>query len=410
MTYTLAVTVGTGNLSQPLVVDTLPAGLSFLSMGAASNGSAQYIPALNQIQWTLSSPLGPGSYSLTYQAQLRPFTPADQDLINNAQLTYTGLGTPLRASASVLVPGVFTVRIGIYNEAGEWIQDLTSFRSTQPVNSLDLIGGPISSLTGNGNHIDLYSQGSYLATWNGLNAQGDPLTNGVYQIKVENVDSFGSVTTVTRNAVITRNLARVTVQIFNEAGEVVKHLFAFADDASGAQMTNLVLSGSVVDPHGSGGANGGVTLVVNTSSSSSVTLTWDGTNDVGSLVTAGHYEVMAHWSDGKGGSSDITRGIQVAPHGDPAQNWVWAQPNRLSNASGNPRTVFSSTHSDWSLTIRIYDLAGELVAQRTGLAGTLDTTWDTSNQASGLYLAHVEGRNAQGGLEGAQTLKLLVVH
>jgi hypothetical protein len=62
------------------------------------------------------------------------------------------------------------------------------------------------------------------------------------------------------------------------------------------------------------------------------------------------------------------------------------------------------------LTIRVYDLAGELVGEWLGLGGTPDTTWDTSNSASGLYFAHIEARNGQGRLEGTKTLKLLVIH
>ena len=174
-------------------------------------------------------------------------------------------------------------------------------------------------------------------------------------------------------------------------------------------MIDMALSSSVVDPTGNGGTHGGVTLVV-AASTSSVTLTWDGTNDAGSLVTAGHYQIQAHWSDGKGGSSDITRGILVAPHRDPVRDWVWAYPNRLSTGTGNPYAVFSSVDPNLTLIIRIYDLAGELVGERRGLGGTPDTTWDASGLASGLYLVLVEGRNAQGRLEGTKTLKLLVVH
>lgn len=301
------------------------------------------------------------------------------------------------------------MKIGVYNEAGEWIEDLTSFRAPEPIDRLDLLGGPIRRLAGDGSWIDLYSQGTYLASWKGLNAQGDPLTNGVYHIKLENVDPMGSVTTVTREARISRSLARVLVQVFNEAGESVRHLLAYTDDATGAQMTGFTLSASVVDPHGTDGSNSAVTLIVS-SSTSPVTLIWDGTNDAGVGVSAGHYEVQAHWSDGTGGSSDITQGILVAPHGDRTGDWVWAQPNRLPSVGGDNHAVFSSSHPDWTLTLRVYDLAGELVAQRQGLAGTQDTAWDCSAVASGLYLVHVEGRNAQGVLEGTKTLKLLVIH
>jgi uncharacterized repeat protein (TIGR01451 family) len=409
LTYTLGVTLGGTTLNNVVVTDTLPANVTFAGLGTVSAGSATFYPGTSLISWTLPVTLTPGTYSLTYKTQVNVLTPGSTDLVNGAQLAFPGLLSPLTASVTVQVTGQFAVKVGVYNEAGELVKTLRMVQLSQAIFSLNLSNNVITSLNGAGNQINIYSQGYLLGVWDGTDSGGNPVSNGVYHIKVDNVDPFGVVTTVTRQAMVSRSLAKVLVNVYNEAGEVVKHLLAWVDDPTGGGMTNVVLSNTVVQPGAASGQASTVQITVQ-SSGAAVTLSWDGTNDSGTFVTAGHYQLEAHWFDGRGGTTDISRGILVTGGGDRGMGTVLAQPNILSVSAGVTGTTFKSDSSQsLTLRVRIYNMAGELTAELQGTPGANQAAWDASGYASGLYLAVVDLLNSNGGKVGQKILKLVVL-
>ena len=127
-----------------------------------------------------------------------------------------------------------------------------------------------------------------LGIWDGKADNGNPVSNGAYQIKIDSISSTGSVTTVTKSVTVNRNIATVTVNVYNSAGEVVRHLYALADNPLGSTMSNVTLNpvAAVIVP--GSGTQSNVTVTV-TSTGSPVTLTWDATGDSGALVTPGVY-------------------------------------------------------------------------------------------------------------------------
>jgi hypothetical protein len=58
--------------------------------------------------------------------------------------------------------------------------------------------------------------------------------------------------------------------------------------------------------------------------------------------------------------------------------------------------------------LKLYTLAGELIHEDEGPAGTV--TWDATANASGIYIAFTEVRGPAGELLWVQTLKVLVRH
>jgi len=279
----------------------------------------------------------------------------------------------------------------------------------QPATNINLPSGKtITSLNGPGNKVDLYDGNSLLATWDGTNANGDPVSNGVYHIQVDTIDPRGVSSSVSQPVMVDRAVAKVSVTIYNEAGEVVKHLFQLTDDPTGSSMSNVTLSSNVLKP-GTTVATGQPTSVqiIVQASGMPMTLTWDGTSDNGSLVTAGHYQMEVHWDDGPGKVTDISRGILVISGSIPGN--ITAQPNILKPALGMVTSFQVDTDQDLTVSVSIYTMAGELVTTVKGAPGTNQALWNATGLASGLYLAEVLVSNIQGGLIQRQIRKVEVV-
>ena len=323
--------------------------------------------------------------------------------------TVTSSSTVTSTPTAGLVSGAYTVEVGVYNEAGELIQTLKVLQSSQSVDSLVLQGNSITSLNGPNGQIDLYCQGVLVATWDGKDGSRNPVSNGTYIIKVDNIDPTGTVSSLARQVVVSRQLAHISAVLYNEAGEVVRHLSAWVEDPSGASMNGVSLSGTVLNVGSGAGAPATLQILVQ-SSGGPFTLSWDGTNDEGSLVTAGTYILSVHWDSGQGGLQDISRDILVVDGTGRNNGGVTAFPNFLSLATGQTRVTFKDGSNPGStLSVRVYAVSGELVGVVQGAPGTSQAFWDASGAASGLYLAAVGEQSAKGGITHPQILKIVVL-
>jgi uncharacterized repeat protein (TIGR01451 family) len=395
LTYTVNFTVA-GNAAQNVVVtDTLPPGLSFGSfLSTPAGGSSSF--ASPNLSWTIPS-LSAGSYQLIYTAKVASLLAGGTILTNGVVGSFAG-GPALTDSKSVTVIGDFTVRVGVYNEAGELVKQIFVKQFSQAIQDITLMTDKvISSLN---DKIDIVYQGQVIGTWDGTNTAGEPVVNGKYHIKVDNVDPMGTVMTTTQEAVVSRTLYKEEVVIYNEAGEAVRHLYSYVDDPGKAGLVDVRLSASVIRPGGTG--NGIPTqLVVTLSTGASVV--WDGRSDAGKVVSTGKYIVEAHSVDGQGGETQITRMVMVeGGDGEKGAGTVQVSSNLLDATT--TQAVFQSSLTGQKLKVRVYTVAGELVADL--LEGT-NPTWNTSGLASGLYLAVVQIKDAQG-LLASRVLKLVV--
>jgi flagellar hook assembly protein FlgD len=363
------------------------------------------------MQWILPSPLAVGVYSLTYQTKVDTLAPANAPLVNNVQMNYTGAAAPLTSSVPVTVIGNYTVKIDVYNEAGEVVKTLTIQNFTQPVNNIDLqTSGLITTLSGNGSSIDILFAGVVIGTWDGSTNNGTPATNGVYEISVSSVSPTGVTTSVSKQATVSRSLASITVNVYNEAGEVVRKIYGMVNLSTGSGMTNVDLSSPTLKPSSSGsGPSNSIQITVQTTNGP-VTLIWDGMSDSSSTVTPGVYQIEVHWSDGAGGTTNITRSIVVMAGGGVTESVV-VKPNSL-NAANGMIAAFDAANvpNAYTVKVTIYTLTGQLVKVVEGSAGTLTASWDATDAASGLYIAAIEVRNAAGGVIKLQRTKVLVLH
>jgi flagellar hook assembly protein FlgD len=174
-------------------------------------------------------------------------------------------------------------------------------------------------------------------------------------------------------------------------------------------MSNVNLSSTVIQP-GSTSATASNLQIIVVNSGSPVTLTWDGTNNTGTVVTPGTYSIQLNWDDGQGQTTDISRTVLVTGGGG-VTGTVVAEPNVLE-----PGQTLTTTFNGMGITnaytvnAKIYTIAGQLVASVQGTPGMQSTQWSATGIASGLYFAVVEVQDANGGVIEHQTLKLLILH
>lgn len=342
------------------------------------------------------------TYQFTYQTQVDNYVQQGVILTNNAQLTYAELLTPKKAWVDVKMATIYVVHVGVYNEAGELVKEIWMQELSQDITSFSLDSTSITSLHG---YISVDYQGTQIATWDGTNGNGNPVSNGDYYVKIDNVDPYGVVTTVSKIVTVSRAIAKVEVDIFNEAGEIVRHLYGYEDDPANISTMDVKFSTNLLQPTNGTPVPGG-TNVVYITSSTGLNLAWDGRSDSGAIVTNGHYDIEVHYVDGKGGESAITRGI-VVQSGNVRTDVVTAQPNVLTGGQTATNLRIASA-TNYTLKVQLYDVAGELIKKVSGDTGKNGAYLDLRGLASGLYIAVVELVDANGKFAGRQITKLVI--
>jgi uncharacterized repeat protein (TIGR01451 family) len=137
LTYGINISVPANAASGVTITDTVPAGLqymgasplsnppgpgSFTALGLPTPGTTPGMGTL--LVWNFPGPIPPGNYTLNYTASVPNLVPAGTVYLNQAALTYPQMGTPQIASAASTVTGNYTVKIDVYNEAGEVVKTI----------------------------------------------------------------------------------------------------------------------------------------------------------------------------------------------------------------------------------------------------------------------------------------------
>ncbi len=401
VTYSLILNVVEAAASSVTVSDQLPANMTFASFALVPPGGVTSAVG-NNLSWTFPS-LPVGAVTLTYQAIVGNLLPGGTVLTNNAQLTYAGNPVPQKASVSITVAAIYKVEVAVYNEAGELVKDIWVQELSQEVKSFTLTGATITSLEGK---TYVMVGGVVIASWDGTNQSGTPVSNGTYYVNVTSTDPSGVVTNVSQTVTVSRSIAQVVVDVYNEAGEVVKHLYSYADDPGNVSLGEVALSTGMIAPRVGTPTPGGDNSVTITFNGTSVV--WDGTSDNGSIVTNGVYEISVNWTNGSGGEEVVSKSVIVQRGNSPVTNGnVYAAPNILKGTDTTKVKVESTT--DMTLTASVYDVAGELVKKPvTGTPGTNEVDLNLSGLSSGLYIVVVNLNDLNGTFVQKQTTKVLI--
>lgn len=401
--YQIQLSVTGSAASNVQVTDTLPAQVAFVGMGQPVPAVTGEILGQNGsvLSWAFPT-LAPGVYQLPYTVTVSSALVAQTIIINNAQARQ-GSGPPQTATAPVTVAFPIAIQVAVYNSAGELVKTLLVQSFDQVITSFQLSS---SALTDQIASTAVSILGTAVASWDGTTQNGNLVTNGQYFLKVQSTDPSGVVTSLTQTVSVNRTLSTLTVAVYNEAGELVKHLYQAVVAASSNTIQSLNLSSNTVVAGGPASASP-VTIQV-ALPNGGTTVVWDGTNDQGAALTNGQYFVEASWANTQGKEVATQQvWVQDAQRGMAPGHLVVA-PNSLTG--GHPTAVFTvASLQGITLKIRVYDVAGELVGTVQGADGTGTAEWNSAGHASGLYIAVVEFYGTEG-LLARQTLHLVVKH
>jgi hypothetical protein len=354
----------------------------------------------NTVTWVLGN-LSPGDLTVSFTVRVDVGTPGETVLNNTAQVTSPSASTA-NASASAKVRGDVQVTIGVYNNAGELVRTFPVIYLSEPINELNLTSGGVISTAGEAITMT-WAGGRILGAWDGTGQNGQLVANGVYFVKVDSVDSYGDITSVTKTMTVNRRVIQMTVTIFNQAGEVVRHLYS-EQPATDAAVQDMTLSTTVIHPGGDG--KDGISAAVGIVLSDGVATVWDGTSERGTYVSDGEYIVQALVKNAPNGTVEITKPIAVlgsrALTGNTA---VW--PNVVT--LGKTLVTLHARVLEGTQRIRasVFTLAGKKAGEVNGSEGQNNVLMDMGAYQSGLYIVMLD--TVEGGLLKDRTKLKLVI-
>jgi uncharacterized repeat protein (TIGR01451 family) len=422
LTYTLTFSnLGAGTVSNLVLTDALPpvTQMTYVANSASDNGV--YDPVANTLTWTIPS-LSVGEVrQVTYQVEVA-FLAASQSLhqlVNTAVLAFSGgsIGT----THTVEVAASHVIQLSIYNGAGEAVKTVVLFQFNEAVPSFDIQGAPILS---DSEAATFIYNGTVLGEWDGTNREGDKVTNGVYLVKLQSIDPYGVVTTVTRELTVSITRSTLDIAIYNEAGEVVRsftreEIVDMVAGSGGAllpedfEVGKASMAGGVFVLTGSGPSGQGSSVTITLGSGRG--LAWDGRGDNGSLVTSGKYFVAIRSSVPGEYVQEMILNVTVRNDGVNDIEGVVVSPNpiRLDQAQQITFQVGTNSGQVRKVSIKVYTMAGELVRPPLVSLPASPTTvvWDLSNVriATGTYLGVVE-MTGPGTFLGRKVVKFQILH
>jgi flagellar hook assembly protein FlgD len=307
----------------------------------------------------------------------------------------------------------YILKIEAYNEAGERVRVIADTMASMPATGITaLVSGTASDIFNTsagsmdfrvtGTQAPGQGSSTYVQyPWDGRNANGQEVDQGVYYIKVSETDEFGHTITFIKDITLVRLDEYVELDIFNSAGELVRSIRKDAGSFTGkAQLTvpdTLIIQddGSIVDLTGSPSP-------VKYGNDFGESIVWDGRDASGTMVSNGSYEmqVIIKTPDGVSAASKT---ILVLRQDKKYLDKFIIQPDPFDkNASAAIifRWTFTAGSETGTAIVKVYDISGGLVKTLSGdLASAAGLTWDLKSgekPARGLYVCVLETRNSTG--------------
>jgi flagellar hook assembly protein FlgD len=414
VTYRLSVDVVGRPGANVRVWDTVPAGLEFV--GATPSPT----PASTFTVLTLVTPgptpgtghllvwefphLPAGGHTVSYVARVRDMTFGGAVIVNEAALAHPLAPTPQVTQCPLTVRGDWLLRVLVFNEAGEVVKTILVTEFSEPL--LDVyvkVDDIIDSLH---DIAYVYYRGQVIGHWDGTNEEGVPVTNGQYYVKIDNIDVYGAVESITTDVTVSRIMATVKVNVYNGAGELVRTLSDALMDV-GEISTDVTLSHRVISPaYRDGNTNAALTITMG----DGIRFVWDGRDAEGRIVPNGQYYVEVRTTDEDGASMVIVRDVAVNHGSLDLAGGVTAFPNPADRSASEIRFRAGASGAGLTLKVRVYDISGQLARVIQGPPGTGEASWDLRRRgvANGLYLAVVETVDPLGALE-RKVIKVMVL-
>jgi flagellar hook assembly protein FlgD len=354
----------------------------------------------NTVTWILGT-VNPGDVQVSFSVQVDPGT-AGETILRNAGHATSLSSLPTDAWANVKVKGDIQVIVGIYNEAGELVRGFPAVYLSNSVDEIDVTSNGVLSTVGNSITI-LWGGGRVLGSWDGTSQLGQMVANGAYYVKVDSVDAYGTTTSVTKSLSVNRRVVKLTVEIYNKAGELVRKLYSEMPGTD-AKVTDVTLSASVIHPGGDG--KDGISATVGIVLSNGTAMVWDGTSDSGVNVGDGLYFIHVKVENAQNGTVEITKDISVlGSRANTGNTGIW--PNSLK--SGETLVTLHAQKLGGTERIKavLYTIAGMKAGTEEGFVGQNDVKWDLGRYQSGLYIMVMETMDGNL-LKDRTTLKIVV--
>ena len=291
--------------------------------------------------------------------------------------------SPSPTASPTPVPLPNYLRLLIYNSAGELVRTLYEGQAQFQAGSLLLSA---STLAAPG-MLDVFFPGA-LSDGNGGSRRGDlqwdlrndasqSVRGGVYTLKAEVRDPFGSISTLTAQVQVLPPPQMASLVIYNSAGEAVRHL--------------MVPSGAFTDLDQPDLQSGRVGFRVKGGGSLQAWLDWDGNTDVGQPLSSGVYMVVFNSASSTGAPIKVTWQVNyIAPPRPDGLGLISLAPNPVR---GNTAQVDFSAPPLGSVVVHVFNLAGERVLTAAASAGQGRIMLEVGNLAGGIYLIDLEVLN-----------------
>jgi flagellar hook assembly protein FlgD len=354
----------------------------------------------NTITWVLGA-VSTGSVTVSFTVQVDPGVDANSILRNLGHATSPSALTA-DAYTDTKVRGDVQVTVAVYNEAGEVVTKFPVKYLSNVVDSLDLSSNGVLSNVGDSVTMT-WGGGRVLGTWDGANSKGDLVENGAYYVKVDSVDAYGTTTSVTKPLTVNRRVVKLTIQIYNKVGELVRSLYA-EKPGTEDKITDVTLSTQVIHPGGDG--KDGISSTVGIILSNGVAAVWDGTADSGVNVGDGMYYIHVKAENTESGTVDITKDVSVlGSRPNTGNTGVW--PNALTASHMVATLHAQNLDSTQRIRAVLFTIAGSKAGTVEGSVGQNDVKWDLSIYQSGLYIVVLDTMEGSR-LKDRTTLKVIV--
>lgn len=223
--------------------------------------------------------------------------------------------------------------------------------------------------------------------WAADNQNGQLVSGGVYVIKAEITDPFGTVTSLQGSVQVLPGPSDDVLAIYNSAGERVARP-PLPAPLNGSRLMSLRLGQEDFSP----GHGAGLKLIVMDEQGVETTVLWDGLNEQGRQVASGSYIAKLFYVSPDGGRHLEARSFVLldAPREGLARALLAPNPSL-----GQDWRLSAPAQAGQGLWAQAFDLSGGRVAVAAAGPGATELRLPNQGLAAGVYLIVLERRPLQ---------------
>jgi len=298
-------------------------------------------------------------------------------------ITPTHTYTPTSTVTPTISPTpAYILSVKVYNSAGEIVRTVAIAGAYGLVKEFSVDKTVISTDDGS---VAVINVDGYIYEWDGRSDQGTPVQNGVYYVKAETTDNMGLTHAAVREVTVLTNGLTAELRVYNSAGEIVKIIPVYGLASFGSDILTLDPAAPAVfvpgQPQPSTGQAG---LRIDYMGQVFV---WDGTSEQGVIVANGVYSVQLVGIDASGVKTIASSEITVMNAAYEVISGIKVIPNPVNPLVENIITIRYNLMPGAKVTVKAYNIAGELVKGMEDYAGIGQVKWQLDAKvAPGIYI------------------------